>query len=124
MEKNDLDKLAGELLKKSLQSPADPHFDEALMKMIIASPLPSPARTDKLLKNGWRFLVLALILMISSIGIIAYLSSGDSMVMNELLMATRIYILYGGLALFVPLLFFQLDTLLKMMFQNRLRMDY
>jgi hypothetical protein len=120
--KNDIEKLTQDLLKKGLQSPTDKHFDERLMKMILESPLPTQVRADKLLKNGWRFMLLALILLISTVGFIAYVSSGNSPVVNQFLSATRVFILYGGIALFIPLLFLQFDALLKMKFENRFSM--
>lgn len=117
--KNDIERLTGQLMKKSLQSPVDKDFDEKLMRMIHDAPVPAAKSTDKLLKNGWRFLMLAFLLMISTIGSIAYLSSGDTPLLNELLSVTRVFVLYGGIILFVPLLLWQFDTLLKMKFQNR-----
>ncbi len=116
--KNDIEGLTRELLKRGLQRPADKDFDEKLMKMIHEAPVPVATGADRLLKNGWRFLMLAFIMMISTVGFIAYLSSGDSPVLNQLLSATRIFVLYGGIALFVPLLLWQLDALLKMKFQH------
>ena len=117
--KNDIDRLTRLLLKKGLQSPTDKDFDDKLMKMIHEAPVPVAKSIDKLFKNGWRFLMLAFLLMISTTGFIAYLSSGDSPVLNDLLSATRIFVLYGGVILFVPLLLWQLDALLKMKFQHR-----
>jgi type IV secretory pathway TrbL component len=117
--KNDIERLTGLLMKKSLQSPADKDFDEKLMRMIHDAPVPAAKGIDKLLKNGWRFLMLAFLLMISTIAFIAYLSSGDTPLLNELLSVTRVFVLYGGIILFVPLLLWQFDTLLKMKFQNR-----
>jgi hypothetical protein len=125
--KKDIDKLTRDLLQKSLVKPIDPDFDDILMKKILSAPLPAAAKPEShLVKNGWRFLMLAFGLLIASVIIITYLSSGTKLELNQFMDATRLYVLYGGLALFVPLLFIQFDALLKMMFQNHFqpKIDY
>jgi hypothetical protein len=120
MERKEIDKLSGELLKKSLQKPELRNFDDALMNKILELPKHSPTySSDKLFKNGWRFLILSMALLIASLAIVSYLSAESYAEINRYLVATKIYILYGGMALFVPLLFTQLDSLLKSMFNNR-----
>lgn len=117
-ERNEIDKLTQQLLKKSLLRPEHENFDEVLMHKILDLPAPVQEKRS-LFKNGWRYLILSLILLITSILIISYLSEGAYVEIGKYLVATKMYILYGGMALFVPLLFTQLDTLLKLMFDNR-----
>lgn len=119
-ERKEIDKTAEELLKKSLLKPQLTNFDEVLMQKILDLPAPAPVQAKStLFKNGWRYLILSLILLIASIVIITYLSEGAYAEIGKYLVATKMYILYSGMALFVPLLFTQLDTLLKLMFDNR-----
>lgn len=120
MERKDINKLSGELLKKSVLKPESPDFNDQLMKKIMVLPKHEFANANKkLFRNGWKFLVLALSLLLVSLTIISNLPMDTSEEISRLFVATRMYILYGGLALFVPLLFTQLDALLKMMFENR-----
>ncbi len=127
MEMKDIDKITADLLKKSLQKPESKNFDDSLMGKIMELPKPTISQADsKLFKNGWRFLILALVLLITSVVLLSYLTAGNNTEISKILMATKIYIIYGGMALFVPLLFTQLDSLLKILFENRLkpRMNY
>jgi hypothetical protein len=117
-ERNEIDRLTEQLLKKSMLKPEHEDFNELLMQKILDLPAPVQAN-GSLFKNGWRYLILSLILLIASIVIISYLSEGAYAEIGKYLVATKMYILYGGMALFVPLLFTQLDTLLKLMFDNR-----
>ena len=118
--RNEIDKLTEQLLKKSLLKPEHENLDEVLMQKILDLPAPASVQAKSSpIKNGWRYLILSLILLIASILIISYLSEGTYAEIGKYLAATKMYILYGGMALFVPLLFTQLDTLLKLMFDNR-----
>jgi hypothetical protein len=120
MEKNDIDKLTKELLKKSLQQPAKINFNDELMENIVRLPQHDTNVVRKnLLNNGWKSLLLALGLFICTISIIAYLSSDISPTVEKHLVVLRNYILYGGMALFVPLLFTQFDELLNLIFRKR-----
>jgi len=117
-----IDKITHDLLKKGLQSPENAHFDDELMKKIQALPKSqSEHSSNKLMKNGWRFLVLSLGLLIASIAIVSYLSLDHEAELSKVFLATKMYILFGGMALFIPLLFLQLDGLLKLMFQYQIK---
>ena len=120
MEKKDIEKMTGDLLKKSLDKPKNSNFDDELMKKIMELPKPIlKGSNGKLFKNGWWFLFLSFVLFVSTTAVISYLMKGYSTEMDKFLELTKMYILYGGLALFVPLIFSQLDTLLQLFFQNR-----
>ena len=120
MENKNIEKMTGELLKKSLQKPDNSNFDDELMRKIME--LPKPASFDPqsvLFKNGWRFLVLAVILLLTILAVISYLTTGYYVDVDKFLLAINMYILYGGLALFIPLIFTQFDSLLQIFFQTR-----
>lgn len=120
MERKEIDKISGELLKKSLQKPELQNFDDELMNKILELPKHTLVHSsEKLFKNGWRFLILSMALLITSLAIVSHLSAESYTDISRYLEATKMYILYGGMALFVPLLFTQLDSLLKSMFNNR-----
>lgn len=122
MERKNIDKITGDLLKKGLQKPNNTDFNDELMKTIMSLPKPLSVKTEnKLTKNGWRFLMLALSLLLISIITVSYMASGFDSEISKALKIAQLYILYGGMALFVPLLFMQFDTLLKLMFENQMK---
>jgi len=127
MERKNIDKMTGDLLKKGIQNPNSQDFNDELMKKITSLPKPEVIKTsNRFLKNGWRFLILALSLLLVSIAIVSYLATGFDPEISKVFEAAKMYILYGGMALFVPLLFSQFDELLKLMFENHMkpRLDY
>ena len=116
-----IDKMTSDLMKKGLQRPESDQFDDELMKKILALPKPQAVQyNSKLMKNGWRFLLLSLFLLLVSISIISTLIPGYETELSKAFMAAKMYILYGGMALFTPLIFMQLDSLLKMKFRYQL----
>jgi type IV secretory pathway TrbL component len=122
MEKKEIEKMTGDLLKKSLLKIESPNFDDELMQKILEQPKPVVIQSSaKLFKNGWRFLILSFALLLLTIAVISYLTTGYSTDIEKFLMAIKMYVLYGGLALFVPLIFTQMDTLLEIFFQSRFK---
>jgi len=122
MEKKEIEKMTGDLLKKSLRKIESPNFDDELMQKILEQPKPVVIQSNaKLFKNGWRFLILSFTLLLLTIAVISYLTTGYSTDIDKFLMAIKMYVLYGGLALFVPLIFTQMDTLLEIFFQSRFK---
>jgi len=122
MEKKDTEKMTGDLMKKSFLKLQSPNFDDELMQKILEQPKPVAIQSNaKLFKNGWRFLILSLALLLLTIAVISYLTTGYSTDIDKFLMAIKMYVLYGGLALFVPLIFTQMDTLLEIFFQSRFK---
>ena len=114
-------------MKKSLQKPDSTNFDDMLMDKILELPRPAISQQyRRLFKKGWRFLILALVLLIISVVLLSYLPAGYNTEISRVMVATKMYIIYGGMALFVPLIFTQLDALLKFLFENQLkpRMNY
>jgi hypothetical protein len=92
------------------------------MQKILEQPKPVVIQSNaKLFKNGWRFLILSFALLLLTIAVISYLTTGYSTDIDKFLMAIKMYVLYGGLALFVPLIFTQMDTLLEIFFQSQFK---
>lgn len=116
-EHKDLDRLTKELIAKSLLKPASADFDDKLMDKILLAPIPGKLKFNvNNAKRAWIFLMVAVVFMLFSVTIAATIPAGHFTEISNVLKHTYTYMLFGGLALFVPLILFQLDLLLKLKF--------
>ncbi len=117
---NDIDKLARELLNKSLVKPVSSNFDDRLMDKIRLAPAPSAIRSNgKSIKKAWIFWMMAVAFLLISVLIVANNMGSYFSDARDLFRVTIIYILYGGLALFIPLILYQFDALIQLLFWKR-----
>ena len=62
---------------------------------------------------------MAVTFLLISVLIISKLTGGYFNEMRDIFKLTFLYILYGGMALFIPLVLYQLDALIELMFWKR-----
>lgn len=119
-EYQDFDKLTRDLLKKSLQAPATSDFDDQLMEKIILLPSPAKAKSNgNTIKKAWLFLTVALVCFIVSIMVIGQFSGGYFTDIGAIFSVILNYVIYGGLVLFVPLVFYHFDALVQLAFSKK-----
>lgn len=117
---NDIDNLTRELLSKSLLKPASSDFDVKLMDKILLTPVPGKLKFNgNSIRKAWLFLWISVIFMIVSISIISEFSGDYFQEISQLFRVTFTYMLYGGLVLFVPLILYQFDSMLQLMFWKK-----
>lgn len=116
-EHKELDKLTKELLGKSLLVPASAEFDDTLMDKILLAPFPGKLKSNgNSTKKAWILLMVAVVFMLFSVMIAATIPGSYFTEISNILKITYVYMLFGGLALFVPMVFYQFDLLLQLMF--------
>lgn len=116
----DIEKITKGLLRKSLLRPSTPDFDDLLMNKIQSSPLPVKQHiAGNSLKKAWQFLLLAVICFIGSLLILSGYSGSYYSDISGLLEVTANYILYGGMALFIPLVLYHFDSLIYTFFLSK-----
>ncbi len=107
------DRQLANLMKKGLQKPVSPDFDDRLMEMIIAAPAPAASvKQNFALQLGQRYLLLSFGFLVASVFIFGHFLSGyipDITLWQKL---TVNYIFFGGFILFFLMIFFLLDALL------------
>jgi hypothetical protein len=116
-EHKDLDKLTKELLGKSLLKPASADFDDKLMNKIHLISSPAKLKSNgNITKKAWMLLMVTVVIMMFSVMLTATIPGSYFTEISKMLKLIYVYLLFGGLALFVPLIFFQLDLLLQLKF--------
>jgi hypothetical protein len=116
-EHKDLDKLTKELLGKSLLKPASADFDDKLMDKIHLISSPAKLKSNgNITKKAWMLLMVTVVIMMFSVMLTATIPGSYFTEISKMLKLIYVYLLFGGLALFVPLIFFQLDLLLQLKF--------
>lgn len=119
-ENQDIDKLARDLLKKSIQIPATSDFDDRLMEKIMLLPSPAKAKSNSnSIKKAWLFLTIALVCFLVSVVVIGQFSGGYFTDKSAMFSLIQNYVLYGGLILFVPLVFYHFDALVQLAFSKK-----
>lgn len=119
-ENQDIDKLTRDLLKKSIQIPATSDFDDQLMEKILLLPSPAKLKSNgNSIKKAWLFLTIALVCFLVSIMVIGQFSGGYFKDMSAIFSLIQNYVLYGGLVLFVPLVFYHFDALVQLAFSKK-----
>ena len=122
MKKNhkNIDMLSKELLSKSLLKPVSSDFDDQLMDKILLATSPAKVKTNgKSVKKAWVFWMMAVAFLLISVLIISDYTGGYFIEVRDLFKLTFIYVLYGGMALFIPLILYQLDALIQLMFWKK-----
>lgn len=115
-EHKDIDMLSRELLSKSLLKPVSSDFDDLLMDKIRLAHSPAKEKTNEIgIKKAWIFWIMAVSLLLISVLIISKLTGEYFTEMRDLFKLIFIYVLYGGLALFIPLVLYQFDALIQLM---------
>lgn len=117
---SDIDKLTKELLSKGLLKPASSDFDDKLMNKILSAP--SPARLNSNGNNtrkAWIFWIIAVVFFLISVLIVATFSGGYFSDVSNLLKLTFTYVLYGGMAFFIPLVLYHFDALIQLMYWEK-----
>lgn len=116
-EQKELDILTKELLGKSLLVPASADFDDTLMDKILLAPYPGKLTSNgNSTKKAWILLMVAVVFMLFSVMIATMIPGSYFTEISNILRITYDYMLFGGLALFVPVVFYQFDLLLQLMF--------
>ena len=109
-----------ELIQQGVRQPISSDFNDQLMGKIMNAPLPVAYDViQSKSRKGRMYLILALVLMLFSITLISSLAGGYGQELSGLLAVTKSYILYGGMVLCVPVLFIQLDVLIKDRFRKQ-----
>lgn len=115
-----IDMLSRELLSKSLLKPVSSGFDDLLMDKIRLTPSPAKVKTNgKSVKKAWIYWIMAVTFLLFSVLIISEYAGGYFNDVRDLFKLTFIYVLYGGMALFIPLVLYQLNALLQLMFWKK-----
>lgn len=116
-EHKELDKLTKELLGKSLLVPASADFDDKLMDKILLAPFPGKVKSNGIsIRKAWILLMVAVVFMLFSVMIASTIPWSYYTEISNILKLAYTYMLFGGLALFVPMVFYQFDLLLQLMF--------
>lgn len=111
-----IDMVSRELLSKSLLKPVSSGFDDLLMDKIRLAPSPAKVKTNgKSVKKAWIYWIMAVAFLLISVLIISEYAGGYFNDVRDLFKLTFIYVLYGGMALFIPLVLYQLNALLQLM---------
>ena len=119
-ENHDIDKLTRDLLKKSLQKPISLDFDDQLMGKIHLAPSPAKLRSNgSSTKKAWLFLIVALVCFLVSIMVIGAFSGSYFKDTSTVFSLILNYVFYGGMALFVPLVFYHFDALVQLAFSQK-----
>ena len=119
-DQNGLEKMTKELIGKSLLKPVSADFDDRIMKKIqMATPVARLSSNGNTAKKAWRYLGIALACMLVTIALIAKFSGDYAANLSLLTNLTFTYILYGGMMLLVPLVLYQFDALIQMMFWQK-----
>ena len=110
----DIERMTRHLMKRSILSPESADFDDQLMQKIVTSPAPvelKPNGNDT--RKAWRLWGLTIVCLIASIFIVSEFLTGYFKELSRMLTVTLNYVFYGGMALFIPFVLFQLDNLLQ-----------
>ena len=119
-ELKDIDMFSRELLSKSLLTPILSDFDDLLMDKIRLAPSPAKLKANgKSIKKAWIFWIMAVAFLLISVLIISEYAGGYFTEVRDLFKLIFIYVLYGGMALFIPLVLYQLDALIQLMFWKK-----
>ena len=119
-EHKDIDLLSRELLSKSLLKPVSSDFDDLLMDKIRLAQSPSKVKANGLsVKKAWIFLIMAVVFLLILVLIISEYTGGYFNEVRDLFKLTVIYVLYGGMALFIPLVLYQFDALIQLRFWKK-----
>ncbi|MCK5471377.1 MAG: hypothetical protein KAI99_22790 [Cyclobacteriaceae bacterium] len=119
-EHKDIDMFSRELLSKSLLKPVSSNFDDQLMDKIRLAPSPAKVKTNgKSVKKAWIYWIMAVAFLLISVLIISEFTGGYFIEVRDLFKLTFNYVLYGGMVLLIPLVLYQLDTLIQLMFWKK-----
>ena len=112
--------LSRELLSKSLLKPVLSDFDDLLMNKIRLAPSPAKVKTNGVsVKKAWIFWIMSVAFLLISVLIISEYTRGYINELHDLFRLTFIYVLYGGMVLFIPLVLYQFDALVQLMFWKK-----
>ena len=115
-----IDEISSELLKKSMLSPVSSDFNDHLMEKIVLAPSPAKLKSNgNNVKKAWIFWVVTVVFFLISVLIVATFSGGYFTEISYLFKLIFTYVLYGGMALIIPLVLYQLDALIQLMFWKR-----
>jgi hypothetical protein len=90
------------------------------MEKILLTTSPAKLKSNgNNVKKAWIFWIVAVVFFLISVMIVATFSGGYFTEINYLFKLTFTYVLYGGMALFIPLVLYQLDSLIQLMFWKR-----
>ena len=118
-ERQDIDRLSKELLKKSIVRPDSSDFSEQLMKKVFLAPSPGKWKTNRgIIRKAWFFFVIAVICLLTTAAIVGKFSEGYYEHFNIPLTITINYVFYGGMALSILLLLYYFDSLLQFVVSN------
>lgn len=114
-----IDTQTKELLKKSILKPSSLDFDDQLMQKIFDAPASTSVKSNGYITGkAWIFLVFAVVLFLFSVQIIGQFSAGYFEDLDLSLSIGLNYVLYGGLILFIPLVFYHFDVLIETTFSK------
>ncbi len=117
---NESDKITRELLSKSLLKPSSVDFNDRLMdKILLTKPSVIPRTNNNIIGKAWSYLWIALVCMLASIALIAKFSGGYYTGNSLLSALTFDYVLYGGMMLLVPVILYQFDSLVQVMYWKK-----
>lgn len=112
--REDIEKLTRDLMKRSILSPESADFDDQLMQKISEAPAPIALKTNGSdAKKAWRLWMITIVFLIGSLFIVSEYLAGYFTELSRMLTVTLNYVFYGGMALFIPFVLFQLDSLLQ-----------
>lgn len=110
----EVDQMTRSLMKRSILSPASPDFDDRLMEKIADAPAPVAVKSNgNDARKAWKFWMIAIVFLIASLFILSEFLTGYFAELSRVLTVTINYVFYGGMALFIPFVLFQLDNLLQ-----------
>lgn len=111
----DLDKLSRQLIQQSISAPPSDDFDEKLMEKIAFLPLETAGRPARdTIRKGWIFWSVAVLCMLFTAVILSWLSQSEIQNINITFRTLFEYTMYGGLALFIPLMLYYFDILIDL----------
>lgn len=110
----DLDQMTRELMSKSILKPESSDFDSRLMAQVLAATAPgSPSSNGSSTRRAWMFWMMTVVFLVTSLFIISEYLADYFTELSQALTLTVNYVFYGGMALFIPFVLFQLDNLLQ-----------
>jgi len=117
---DDIDRLAKDLISKGLLKPESFDFDDRLMAKITLAPSPERLKSNgNHTKKAWFLLTIAVVFLLISVLIIATFSKGYFSEVSNVFQLIFSYVLYSGMALFVPLVLYHLDALIQLMYWKK-----